>query len=351
MQNGDYDGDVFWVTSDPAIVDNFENKPSPPSLPSPKSFGIQVDDRKLDNSFIFSNKKAIREFLDFNFKFRSQQDLLGMCTNFHNSFACAEGSIKSEGVEALADLHDLLVDSSKMGYMFTEDNWEKLIATDSRITHKSPQEPLHKRFQGGASVEDIRSFVPKNAVDRLLLHTVIPEATRIVTEVRDLWKFKSIKGEALDEALYRPLRTVQQLAEEESDYREDLGHLVNRIKGIHNTWKSKIHGNIDRTNAVACIEDCHYEFRSLTPDTALWNLHQEINTLMSSSPTAWDLLKASVVYVEYPAEAFAFRVAGKELSFIKAWSIERARTISPLFYTSMKLKSIKHISVQEQEED
>ena len=44
MQNGDYDGHVFWVTSDPAIVDGFKNTPSPPSLPSPESFGIQVDD-------------------------------------------------------------------------------------------------------------------------------------------------------------------------------------------------------------------------------------------------------------------------------------------------------------------
>ena len=348
MQNGDYDGDTFWVTSDPAIVDKFENKPSPPSLPSPETFGIQVDNRKLDDTFVTSNKKAIREFLDLNLNFRCQQDMLGLCTIFHNSFAYAEGSIKSMGVEALADLHDLLVDSSKMGYTFTEDKLKIFIATDPRITHKNPEEPLYKRLLRGASAEDIRSSVPKNAVDSLLLRTVIPAADAIAVEVRDLWNKESIK----DEALYRPLRTVQQLAEEEPDYREDLGLLVKGIQKIHNTWKLKMHGgNTDSMNSVASIEDCHDAFQNLMPTTAFWNLHQEMEILISPSPTAWDLLKASVAYIEYPAETFAFRMAGKELGFMKAWSIEGARTISPLFYTSMKLKSIKQIPVEEHEED
>ena len=347
IQNGDYDGDRFSATWDPAIVDNFENAPSPPGLPSPESFGIQVDDRKLDDSFITSNKKATREFLDFSLNFRCQQGVLGLCTNFHNSFAYAEGSIKSVGVEALADLHDLLVDSSKMGYTFTEDKWKKFIASDPRITHKNPEESLHKRLLGGASQEDIRSSIPKNAVDRLLLLTVIPTADAILTEVRDLWKNNSFR----DDALYRPLRIVQQLADEERDYREDLQLLIKGIKTIHRKWKLKFHGNTDSTDSVASIKEFHNAFRSLMPITAFWNLHQEMEIPMSPSPTAWDLLKASVAYDECPTEAFALRMAGKELGFIKAWSIEGARTISPLFYTSMKLKSIKHIPVQEHKED
>ena len=43
MQN-DYDGDRFWATWDPSSVDSYENTPSPPSLPSPESFGIEVDE-------------------------------------------------------------------------------------------------------------------------------------------------------------------------------------------------------------------------------------------------------------------------------------------------------------------
>lgn len=346
MQNGDYDGDTFWVTWDPAIIEEFENTPSPPGLPSPESFGIQVNDRILDDTFITSNKKAVREFLDFNFKFRCQQDLLGRCTNFHNSFAYAEGSIKSVGVEALADLHDLLVDSSKMGYTFTGDRWKKFIVSDPRITHKNPEEPLHKRLLGGASQEDTRSSVAKNAVDRLLLHKVIPAIDGIATEVQDLWKKDSIK----DEALYGPLRAMQELAEVESDCFKDLELLVKGIKEIHRTWKLKLHGDADSTNSVACIEECHKAFRKLMPTTGYCNVSQEMGILKGPSPTAWDLLKASVAYVEYPGEAFALRMAGKELGFIKAWSTEGARTMSSLFYTSLKLKTSKILPVQEHEE-
>ena len=70
MQNDDYDGDTFWVTWDPAIVDKFENMSSPSDLSSSESFGIEIDDRELDVAFITSKKKAIRKFLDFNFNFR-----------------------------------------------------------------------------------------------------------------------------------------------------------------------------------------------------------------------------------------------------------------------------------------
>ena len=250
-------------------------------------------------------------------------------------------------MEAFADLHDLLVDFSKMGYTFTEDEWRNFLATNPRITHKSSEKPLHKRLLGGESVEDIRSSVPKSAVDRILLQTVIPAADAIVAEVQDLWNKESIK----DEALSRPLRAVHQLAEVEFNYHDDLNLLVEEIRKIHSTWNLKIHGNTDNTKLVACIEECHNAFRSLMPTTVFWNLHQEMQILLSPSPTAWDLLKASVAYDEYPDGAFAFRMVGKELGFLKAWSIEGARTISPLFYTSMKLKSIKHIPLEEHDEN
>lgn len=113
---------------------------------------------------------------------------------------------------------------------------------------------------------------------------------------------------------------------------------------IKDAWDS------DGTNSMACIEVSRCIPKSDAND-CFWNLRQEMEILLSPSPTAWGLLKASVEYDEYPDGAFAFQMAGKELGFLKAWSIEWARTISPLFYTSMKLKSIKHIPVEEHDED
>ncbi|KAL9130896.1 MAG: hypothetical protein Q9217_001046, partial [Psora testacea] len=350
MQNGDYDGDRFWVTWDPAIVDKFENAPSPFKLPSPESFGIQVDDSRLDDTFLTSNKQAIRALLNFNFNFRCQQGLLGRCTNFHNSLAYSVGSLRSVGVDALADLHDLLVDSSKMGFTFTEDNWRYFRISDPRITEKNPAESLHKRLQGGASLEDIRSAVPKDAVDRLLLLKVIPTVNAILTEIQGLWTEDSIK----DEALFGLLQRVKQLAEIEPDYREDLDLLVKGIKRIYGTWNQRLREDTYDRNTIASIEECHKDFRSLMPTTALWNLHQEMEELISSSPSAWDLIKASVTYVEYPDEKFTWRMTGKELGLIKAWSnrsVGGPRTIIPVVYANMKPKSIKRIPVQEHEDD
>lgn len=70
-----------------------------------------------------------------------------------------------------------------------------------------------------------------------------------------------------------------QLAEDESDYREDLDLLVKGIKKIHGTWNQRLHEDIDGKNSMASIEECHKAFRDLMPITALWNLHQEIEIL------------------------------------------------------------------------
>lgn len=172
--------------------------------------------------------------------------------DFHNSFAYAVDSLKSVGVEALADLHDLLVDSSKLGYTFTEDKWRDFRISDPRITEKYPEKPLHKWLQGGASQEDIRSAVPKEAVDRILLFTVIPTVDATVTEIQNLWTEDSIQ----DEALLGPLRMVNQLAEDESDYRKDLDLLVKGIKKIQGTWNQRLHEDIDGKDSMASIEEC-----------------------------------------------------------------------------------------------
>lgn len=75
-------------------------------------------------------------------------------------------------------------------------------------------------------------------------------------EIQDLWTEDSIK----DEALLRPLRIVNQLAEDESDYREDLDLLVKGIKKIHGTWNQRFHEDIDGKNSMASIEECHKAF-------------------------------------------------------------------------------------------
>ena len=347
MQNGDYDGDTFWVTWDPAIVNNFKNAPSPSGLPSPETFGIQVNDRKVDHSFIRFSKKATREFLDFCLNFRCQQDLLGKCTNFHNDYAYTVGTIQSKGVEALADLHDLLVDSSKMGYSFTEDNWRTFIHSDHRIVHQYPDTPLHRRLQKEESLPEISSLVPRDTTDRIIIQIIIPGVDAATKEINDYWR----NGNFEDELILRPLRSSQRFAETDPSYSEDITLLIGRIKEIHSAWKTGFFRNPGLQGSMACMRDHYREFQNLAPTTTIWNLYPEMEDVVSSSCTTWDLLKASVAYAEDPGGAFAFRMAGMELGFLKAWSNGRPRTISSNFYRNMKLKSVKQTRVQEYEED
>jgi len=348
MQNGDYDGDRFWVCWEPAIVDKFENTPSPTDLPDPESLGIRVIDRIIDDTFTKADKEAIREFLNLNFDFRCQDDLLGICTDFRDRVVYWARSSKSAGVDVLDQLHDLLVDSSKMGYVFTEDKWRKF-KSDHRLPRRYPDKPFYKQLLEGVSLERVKLPLQKNTIDRLFQDVIMPTADKIIAEVQLQWKCNSTG----DDALCRPLRGAQQLAKEEPSHNKELKYLENEIATIYRTWMHwvsrslKSETNTDSSN-LGYMEMCYKEFRKLQPTTDFWRMRHETQILARSSPTDWDLLKASVVYFKYQEGAFSFRMAGRELGFLKAWSDgEKPRIITSLFYANMKPKRIKHITVQE----
>ena len=120
-QGGDYDGDTSWICWEPALVDSFRNVPPPAESPEPAKFNIMVDDRKLAYFQEWGDFEA--RFLKRNFELQLQENLLGTCTNFLKRVRYTVGNMHHRGVLDLADVHDLLVDSSKNGYSFTEENW------------------------------------------------------------------------------------------------------------------------------------------------------------------------------------------------------------------------------------
>jgi hypothetical protein len=95
------------------------------------------------------------------------------------------------------------------------------------------------------------------------------------------------------------------------------------------------------------IEICHENFRKLQPITDIWQIRHETQSLARSSPTDWDLLKASFVYFKNHGGAFLFRMEGRELGFLKAWSAGNPRTITTLSYANMRPKRIKNITTQQ----
>jgi hypothetical protein len=348
MGNGDYDGDMFWVCWEPGIVRDFRNTPSPTHLPKPKSLGIQTVDDAINDNFMHANREAIRGFLDLNFDFRCQDDLLGICTDFRDRFVYKAGSIQSQGVEVLDDLHDLLVDSSKMGYLFTGKSWWNLRKSDPRFPLEYPEKPFYKQLIEGVPPERVTLPRQKNTIAQIFRDVIMPTTKRIITKVQLLFESKRTR----DGSLCGPLMVARQLAQAEPSHNEELESLENGIVTVYRTWIGYTSGRLksstnEDSDNLGYIEICHENFRKLQPITDIWQIRHETQSLARSSPTDWDLLKASFVYFKNHGGAFSFRMEGRELGFLKAWSAGNPRTITTLSYANMRPKRIKNITTQQ----
>ncbi|KAK5277960.1 hypothetical protein LTR16_009156, partial [Cryomyces antarcticus] len=141
LQGGDYDGDTFWLCWEPDLTSSFKNAPPPYNPLPPEYFGIKVDRTTLGE---VASGPSLQTFLTKSFDFRCRPELLGQVTIFHEKLSYAENSIDSPGINALADLHDHLVDSSKNGYIFDHEAWQKYVTSSSDIGIKNPKKPAYK---------------------------------------------------------------------------------------------------------------------------------------------------------------------------------------------------------------
>ncbi|OJD30191.1 rna-directed rna polymerase 2 [Diplodia corticola] len=118
LQGGDYDGDTFWVCWEPDLVTPFKNAPPPLNDPVPEDYGIKVDRRTLGD--MLEGRSIRNSFLRESFKFHFLPSLVGPATKLYEKVTYQENSLVSKKAEALADLHDLLIDATKNGYKFGE---------------------------------------------------------------------------------------------------------------------------------------------------------------------------------------------------------------------------------------
>src|SRR5205814_8204845 len=119
------------------------NAPAPPHLPAAETYGIQVDKRTLEEIATIPYQ-FLDNFLAESFAFAYTPNLLGSVTLFHENLAYAENSIHSLGVNMIADLHDYLIDATKNGYKYDDQDFRHLVTSSPLIRNKKPPTPAYK---------------------------------------------------------------------------------------------------------------------------------------------------------------------------------------------------------------
>ena len=175
----------FWICWQKELTESFHNAPVPMNDNMlPADLGISVDRTTLRE--VVDAKDDSSRFLAKNFDFAWKPSLLGMSTNFLGDMCYSANSIDSPSHRLFASLHDYLVDSTKNGYTFAEDDWRSFKArhTDPRLKIVSP---AYKLATALPLIDSIgKPVIPKHKSENITDHLIFGVArTRALSYIQD----------------------------------------------------------------------------------------------------------------------------------------------------------------------
>lgn len=349
LQGGDYDGDQFWLCWEPTLVDAFKNAPAPVEVPDPVRFGIKTDKRKLEDVMDLRNLNTVTYFLREAFQFRSHASLLGWVTTFLEGQAYKENRVYSSLLDHLCDIHDLLVDAPKQGYVYTQAAFNKY--TNNILNLKGSAKPRYKQAMdaclNGKTPDDVDLSRPeshRHNENRVLDYLYFDILRAHNKGTLELVKEVLAKPKEKDEVLLHPYKHLTDQKIPIVD--EELRMLKESIRKIRHVWNdSFINKNLTPERKISLVEECYSDFCAILPtNTSHPAIKPWTQEYMGDSLVMWDAIKASTLYAMLPGSTkpdFMFQMAGEELTKLKAFSFSRSRTIIPRIYSIVKPKRLK----------
>lgn len=335
LQGGDYDGDMFWLCWETALVDPFKNAPPPIEALDPSKYGIKKDERRLDDVMNPDNLSTVDNLLKEILAFRTSPPLLGQVTNFLEKQAYKENRMQSDRLDALYDMHDLLVDAPKQAYIFTERNWRDFIRYSLRCgnpkppAYKAAMEACEKVKEMG-EVDHLRTkeweINEDNIIDHLYFNIVRKHDVETLKMVTDAFP----KDTDDDPKLRYPYLTAQELNNPAMEL--ELGNLRSKFSEVYWHWNRGMMNNPDNSTAEnynRVVDECYKQFRALMP-TQLEDpeIKSWMRPYLSKDFSMWDTLRASALYMEYPKRVpFVWHMAGRELAELKCKSRSGSRSV------------------------
>lgn len=348
LQGGDYDGDTFWICWDRRLVDGFRNAPPNLNLPTPEQLGISVDRRTLAEVMPASN------FIEESFRFRLQPDLLGRVTNTHEKLVYDTGSVHGPAVEAFADLHDVIIDSAKNGYMFGEEDYRRFKAKhlrDHRLSVPAYKEALEKGFlyphfdKFRPAPSNKIEYKKDNIIDEVYFTIVKPhiDETFVMLD-QTMCKTQDHR----DDDITALLEQERLLISNDQDLLAELVQLKQSLRKISDHWSFRFQSartlhqdhfeDPDMYNEV--LDKCYQGFQYILP---IRREHPVVlrwlNARTGALPSRWDLLKAAMLFEIASSKGtgtFVFHVAGDLLCHLKAASRVQSRVLASSMWSQMK---------------
>lgn len=390
LQGGDYDGDTFWICFDQRIVKHFRNAPAPIEDSKPEKYGIkQNKDTLKDVLNLRGGERNFGNVIQRLFRIRLNDDQLGRVTFAHKRLAYRCGNLKDSKVNKLADVHDLIIDATKNGYIFGEADYNNLmkdLGVPSNLARPAYEIALEDFMKFGK--EKKSKFNESSIIDVLAFRHVLPQAHAFQEEVRTLInaqgpQVNTSRTEIEDPDLLHPYKELESLAASNSTANANLKHLNSTCARLYETWNGFFPKN-DKPIQLGCyrtaLTTCFAKFQSLVPVSAQ-NSFSRLSAPSSSSeneqsgpaptlrdpitdlntaegilihswrqkdathaPSKWELIRASALYHHRckTKSKFAFTMGGRELGYLKVMSSGRDwRAVTKDMHASFRPRNVK----------
>ena len=327
--SGDFDGDKAWICWEPSIVEPFENAEIPWARDL-NYYGITNESTKMAD--IVSDPEWPSQFLGLAFSFNMENDMLGRCTVYHESFCYRKGTIRDPMAIDLATLLGHLVDKAKRGLIFNEQTWATFLRK-----HSLPA-PLDKpAYKNKATAK------PTDHV----IDTLVFEVAKGVRQ-KALGQFSQHFKEAVtyDDDLVRLSRDEQNDSKGEPEFKRILIDLTEKLQCLHDFWISNVGPEGEDEMAPrhsmtfrACVEHCRDTFVAIEPaDSTYPVVRRWKKAALGGQKPHWLLLKASVLFAKFHHRgSFVWRVAGEELGEMKAMRTRSYHTVVSDIFAAYKL--------------
>ncbi|KAJ4987122.1 RNA-directed RNA polymerase [Stagonosporopsis vannaccii] len=359
LQGGDYDGDKFWLCWEDKLVRPFLNAPAPVSNPDPSDYGIKQDKRKISDVMDPHNLGNLDEFRRESFQFRNSGSVLGIATLYREQQSYRENRMHSSILSQLDDIHDLLVDAPKQGYLYTQADFERTVQTRFKLPRTLPVE-AHKEAmkdcsstKQAADLDKVRNkryrSKKDNTLDFLYFEVVRAHNLDTMECLRDALS----KADTPDPDLLYPRQRLD--GYNDHVVAEELRRVQEEVESIYRSWCSGFHKGHTGDEYKRVAEDCYRRYQAIQPqhtDHALVRSWTECDLVPGQCP--WDTIRASTLYYKLSkpaASRFVFTMAGRELGELKARNSPHARSVVALIRENLKPRRVRAFAPAEEDEE
>ncbi|KAL6833695.1 RNA dependent RNA polymerase domain-containing protein [Trichoderma sp. SZMC 28015] len=335
LSGGDYDGDMAWVCWDQNIVRNFDNASMPQKLDFIKSgylrkvttqFKNILEEVGRDNYRKYMNNRpahlqdACVEFISRAFLFNLQPSFLGRCTKYKERLCYFQKSVQDRDAIHLSQLLGYLVDQSKQGIEFTEEDWKRFCIQHLEKKSTFLPDPEYAKEKGGSRRPD-----PQGRL-HILDYLKFDVADRVIDEVLTSFNqtVKASNAIPYDEDLTKLCNMYEERSKTSASCKQLLKYLRDEINTLQDEWRVKSRNGTDDSKFATRADSLYQKWIDIQLPAELLasgefpELVHDSNK--NSAMSNWELLKASTAFKKHYNNGYKFvwHMAGKQLGFIKA---------------------------------